>query len=60
MTMIYASRRIDEIFELSDRITVLRRGRTVARFETREADPETVLSVMLGRELCGLRRAATL
>lgn len=59
MAIIYASRRIDEIFELCDRVTVLRQGRTAARFDTRESDPETVVSTLLGRELRGIRRAAT-
>jgi len=57
--VLYASRRIDDLFELSDRITVLRHGRTAARFETREAAPENVVSVMLGRELRGLSRSVT-
>ena len=58
ITIVFASCRIDEALELSDRITVLRDGRAAARFETSECDAEELLCALVGRELRGLSRAA--
>ena len=57
VTTLYASRHCDELFERCDRITVLRQGRTAARFETRECEPENVVHALLGRELRGASEA---
>jgi rhamnose transport system ATP-binding protein len=49
--VLYISHRLDEVFELADRITVLRDGR---RIDTREAigmDRSTLISLMVGREM---------
>src|SRR5688572_21793624 len=49
--VLYITHRLDEVFELADRITVLRDGR---RIETREAagmDRSTLISLMVGREM---------
>src|SRR5215203_3828566 len=48
--VLYISHRLDEVFELADRITVLRDGR---RIDTRAAagmDRSTLISLMVGRE----------
>jgi D-xylose transport system ATP-binding protein len=49
--MIYISHKLDEVFKMSDRITVLRDGRTVGT-ESREAlTKEKVIALMVGREV---------
>jgi len=57
---IYISHRLDEVFALADRITVLRDGATVATLSAKEADKATVIRHMVGREIKDLypRRAA--
>ncbi|MCY1667637.1 sugar ABC transporter ATP-binding protein [Rhizobium sp. SL86] len=49
--IIYVSHRMDEIFAICDRITVLRDGRHVATLATGETDRDTLIRMMVGREL---------
>ncbi|HXG92020.1 MAG TPA: xylose ABC transporter ATP-binding protein [Blastocatellia bacterium] len=49
--MIYISHKLDEVFRMSDRITVLRDGRTVATDATKELDEPRVIALMVGREV---------
>ncbi len=49
--VIYISHRLDEVFTLADRITVLRDGETVATSARDSITPETVVRHMAGREL---------
>ncbi|GGX54759.1 sugar ABC transporter ATP-binding protein [Saccharospirillum salsuginis] len=49
--IVYISHRMDEIFELSDRITVLRDGQYRGTFATRDTDEEEVTKRMIGRDL---------
>src|SRR6187455_2129293 len=44
--MIYISHKLDEVFEMSDRITVLRDGRTVATHDAAELNKEKVIKFM--------------
>jgi ribose transport system ATP-binding protein len=58
----YISHRLDEIFRLCDVATVLKDGRHVATLPTRELTRESLVSLMVGRELGQLypkRRAQT-
>jgi ABC-type sugar transport system ATPase subunit len=55
-TCVYVSHRLDEIFRICDRITVLRDGRTAATFVTRETTPEEVVAAMVGRTVRALPR----
>jgi ABC-type sugar transport system ATPase subunit len=50
-TCLYVSHRLDEIFALCDRITVLRDGRTAATLTTRETTPQEVVREMIGRTM---------
>ncbi len=50
-SVIYVSHRLEEIFRIADRITVMRDGRTVATLEAREADVDTVIRLMTGRSM---------
>lgn len=51
VTIIYISHRLDEIFRLSDRITILRDGHKVETRWTKETDTEQLIQLMVGREL---------
>jgi ABC-type sugar transport system ATPase subunit len=49
--MIYISHKLDEVFRMSDRITVLRDGRTVGTDETSQLNEARVIARMVGREV---------
>jgi ABC-type sugar transport system ATPase subunit len=51
VSIIYISHRIDEIFELSDRITVLRDGTYIGTVNTAETSEEQLVRMMVGRNL---------
>src|SRR6266550_6773639 len=49
VAMIYISHKLDEVFRIGDRITVLRDGRTVETTPTSETDEPRVIAKMVGR-----------
>ncbi|MEX2534158.1 MAG: sugar ABC transporter ATP-binding protein [Trueperaceae bacterium] len=49
--ILYVSHRMEEIFEISDRITVMRDGSVVATTATEDATPGSVIRQMTGRSL---------
>lgn len=49
--MIYISHKLGEVFAMSDRITVLRDGRTVGTSEAKDLTIEKVIAQMVGREV---------
>jgi len=49
--MIYISHKLDEVFRMSDRITVLRDGRTVGTHAASDLTKEKVIAAMVGREV---------
>jgi len=49
--ILYISHRLEEIFALADRVTVLRDGRRVAAHAVAEVDRETLVAEMVGRSL---------
>jgi D-xylose transport system ATP-binding protein len=49
--MIYISHKLDEVFKMSDRITVLRDGKTVSTHATADITKDGVISAMVGREV---------
>jgi len=49
--MIYISHKLDEVFEMSDRITVLRDGKTVGTQPANELTKDQVIAKMVGREV---------
>ncbi len=53
-TVIYISHKMNEVFTLSDSVTVLRDGRFVATAPRTESDPARVVRWMVGREIAGL------
>lgn len=51
--IIYISHRMEEVFELSDRVSVLRDGQFIGCVNTKEASREELINMMVGRELEG-------
>jgi len=51
VSSIYVSHRLEEVFAIADRITVLRDGRSVASAPVRDWTPGRVIAAMVGREL---------
>lgn len=51
VTILYISHKMDEVFHLSDRITVLRDGRMVRTLNTSETSPKEITHLMVGREI---------
>ncbi len=49
--MIYISHKLDEVFEMSDRITVLRDGKTIGTHQAAELNKAKVIELMVGREV---------
>jgi len=49
--VVYVSHRLEEIFEISDRVTVLRDGEHVETASTSEMDSEKLVRLMVGRSL---------
>jgi len=51
ISILYISHRLEEIFRLSDRITVLRDGRKVGNFIKEEVEPADIVRMMIGKKL---------
>ena len=49
--IIFVSHRLDEVFEIADRVTVLRDGEVVGSLPRAEATVERVVSMMVGRSI---------
>jgi simple sugar transport system ATP-binding protein len=51
LSVILISHKLDEVLEVSDRITVLRRGQKVATMPTSEANKQLLADLMVGKEV---------
>jgi ribose transport system ATP-binding protein len=51
VTVIYISHRLEEVFRISDRVSVMRDGRYVATKLTKDTNRKELISLMVGREL---------
>jgi ribose transport system ATP-binding protein len=62
VTIIYISHRIEELFRISDRVTVMRDGCYVDTLNTKETNRKELIDLMVGRELKEYypKRSATL
>jgi D-xylose transport system ATP-binding protein len=49
--IVYISHKLDEVFRIADRVTVLRDGRTVSTDRTADLDKHRVIARMVGREV---------
>ena len=50
-TIVIITHKLDEVMEISDRITVMRHGRTVERMDTAGTSPEEIARAMVGRDV---------
>ena len=53
-TCIYISHKLKEIFEIADRVTVLRDGKTIMTRDVKEMTEDSLIAAMVGRELVEL------
>lgn len=51
VTIIYISHRIEELFRISDRVTVMRDGRYINTLVTKQTSRKELINLMVGREL---------
>lgn len=51
VTVIYISHRLDEVFRVTDRISVLRDGRYITTIDTASTNRKELVKLMVGREL---------
>jgi general nucleoside transport system ATP-binding protein len=49
--VLFISHKLDEVKEISDRVTVMRAGKTVDSVETKDASPQDLANMMVGREV---------
>ncbi|MFC0561240.1 sugar ABC transporter ATP-binding protein [Halalkalibacter alkalisediminis] len=54
VAIVYISHRMDEIFKISDRLTVLRDGNWIKSGPISETSPDNLVKLMVGRELSDL------
>ena len=50
-TIVLITHKLDEVMDVSDSITVMRAGRTVARLRTRDTSPAAIAKAMVGRDV---------
>ncbi len=50
-TIVFVSHKLEELMSVSDRVTVLRGGRTVGMVETKSTSPRELARMMVGREV---------
>lgn len=50
ITIIYISHRMDEVFRIADRITVMRDGSYIKTLEVKETSVDEIIALMLGKE----------
>ncbi len=51
ISIIYISHKLDEVFTIADRISILRDGEMIATRPVHELDQQSLISMMVGREL---------
>lgn len=51
ITIIYISHRLDEIFTIADRVSIMRDGKYIATRDIHETNRKDLISLMVGREL---------
>lgn len=61
LAIVYISHRMNEVYELADRVSILRDGSYAGTLDRAEASPDTIVKRMVGRELSSLytKSAAT-
>jgi ribose transport system ATP-binding protein len=54
LAMVYISHRMNEVYELADRVSVLRDGGYVGTLDREQLSPDSIVRMMVGRELSSL------
>jgi ABC-type sugar transport system ATPase subunit len=54
IAIIYVSHKLEEVFEIADRITTLRDGHYIGTVSRQEATPDQIVAMMVGREVTNL------
>jgi D-xylose transport system ATP-binding protein len=50
-TCLYISHKLEELFEITDQVTVIRDGRVVGTLQTEKTNSEEIIAMMVGREM---------
>jgi len=56
VSVIFISHHLEEVFEIADRVTVLRDGRNVAVIERKDYDEDKIISLMLGHSISKFKK----
>lgn len=51
VTVVYVSHRLDEVFKITDRVSVFRNGQWIKTMNTKDTDKNELIALMVGREL---------
>ncbi len=51
ISCIYISHKLDEVFAIADRITILRDGKNISTYEKAKIDPDKIIEDMVGRQI---------
>lgn len=51
VTIVFISHRLEELFAITDRITILRDGQYIKTLETKDTNQEELISLMVGRDI---------
>lgn len=51
VAIVYISHRLDDVFRVADRITVLKDGKLVASLEAKKTSPDAIVGLMVGRDV---------
>lgn len=51
ISIIFISHKLDEVKEISDKVTVMRRGKTVGTLNTKDTNEQELANLMVGREV---------
>ncbi len=57
VAVLYVTHKLDELYQICDRVTVMRDGKTVGVFDTQGTDKLQLVASMLGRDLADVARS---
>ncbi len=51
LTIVFITHKLEEVMQISDRVTILRDGKTIATVNTKETNPRGLAKMMVGRDV---------
>jgi ABC-type uncharacterized transport system ATPase subunit len=51
LTIVFITHKLEEVMQISDRVTILRDGKTIATVNTKETNPREMAKMMVGRDV---------